>query len=107
MSRPYNKVCRVINTGYILASIIVHPNQTALGWKPPLSSCSQISAGMWRANSLEETLMLEKIEGRRRGENKGRDGWMAITDSTDMSVSKLQEMVKDREDRRAAAHGVT
>ena len=75
MSRPYNKVCRVINTGYILASIIVHPNQTALGWKPPLSSCSQISAGMWRANSLEETLMLEKIEGRRR-RGKQRTRWL-------------------------------
>ena len=106
MSRPYNKVWRVINTGYILASIIVHPNQTALGWKPPLSSCFQISAGMWRANSLEETLMLGKNEGgRRRGWQRLR--WLdGITDSTDMSLSQLQQMVKDGEDRRAAAHGV-
>ena len=51
---------------------------------------------MQRADSLEKTLMLAKIEGRRRREQQ-RMRWLdSITDSTDMNLSKLQEMVKDR-----------
>ena len=62
---------------------------------------------MLRADSLEKTMMLEKIEGRRRRGQQRMRWFDDMTDPMDVSLSKLLEMLKDREAWHAAVHGAT
>ena len=92
--RSNQSILREINPEYSLEGLVLKLKLQFFGYL------------MQKANSLEKTMMLGKMEHRRRGQQRIR--WLdGFTDSMDMSLSKLQVIEKNRETRQAAAHGVT